>query len=77
MPLVSPISVDVNSQLLSDLTSRHGFDATIFLARSFITMDDATPRATCAAAQVGEIVAGELDDVVATVGDDGDDRFFG
>ena len=48
-----------------------GSTPTIFLARSFITMDDATPRATAVAAQDGEIVAvGELDDVVATVGDD-------
>ncbi|MEC8729764.1 MAG: amidohydrolase, partial [Actinomycetota bacterium] len=48
-----------------------GSTPTIFLARSFITMDDAIPRATAVAVQDGEIVAvGELDDVVATVGDD-------
>jgi len=48
-----------------------GSSPTIFLARSFITMDDATPRATAVAVQDGDIIAvGELDDVVAIIGDD-------
>ena len=48
-----------------------GSTSTIFVARSFITMDDSRPRATAVAVEDGVIVAvGEIDEVVDAVGPD-------